>query len=236
MYLYETHLHTKNASACAHRTPTELVHAYKKVGYAGFIITDHFIKGNTAIPKDLDWDTRMHMYYNAYLEAKEEGDKIDFDVFFGLEEGYGKGKEVLIYGIDLDFLLKHPEINGASIDEFVNLVHEAGGIVIHAHPHRVRPYIDPDFTPRYDLCDGIEVFNTADSDKYNQAAYKDAINFNKLMSSGGDVHELDSDERISQAGYAFDRRLKDIYDFVNAVKNREGSILIHGKKQTVKYN
>ncbi len=230
MYLYETHLHTKNASACARRTPAELVHAYKKVGYAGFIITDHFIIGNTAVPKNLDWETRMHMYYDAYLEAKEEGDKNDFDVFFGLEQGYGKGKEVLVYGIDLDFLLKHPEIDGASIDEFANLVHEAGGILVHAHPHRVRPYIDADFAPRYDLCDGIEVFNTADSDKRNNAAYEDAVTYNKLMSSGGDVHELDSDQRISEAGFAFDRRLKDIHDFVNAFKNNEGSILIHGEK------
>lgn len=234
MYIYETHLHTKLASACGRRTPAELVHAYKKIGYAGFIITDHFTLGNTAIPKNLNWETRMHMYYDVYLEAKEEGEKVDFDVFFGLEQGYGKGKEVLVYGIDLNFLLKNPEIENASIEEFANLVHTAGGILIHAHPHRVRPYIDADFAPRYDLCDGIEVFNTADSDKENQAAYQDAIAYNKLMSSGGDVHELDSDERISQAGFAFERRIKNISDFVNAVKNREGSILIHGKRHSLK--
>lgn len=234
MYLYETHLHTKNASACARRTPAELVQAFKKVGYAGFIVTDHFIKGNTCVPKNLDWETRMRMYYDAYLEAKVEGDKCDFDVFFGIEHLYEKGKEVLIYGIDLDFLLAHPELEDASIDVYADLVHQAGGILIHAHPHRVRPYIDPDFAPRYDLCDGIEVYNTGDSDKRNNAAYDDAVALNTLMFSGGDIHELDSDERISQAGFAFERRLTDIHDFVNAVKNHEGYYLIHGEKHKQK--
>ena len=138
MFIYETHLHTKNASACARRTPAELIPAFKKVGYAGFIITDHFIKGNTCIPKNLDWKTRMKMYYDVYLEAKEIAKDYDFDVFFGIEHLYEKGKEVLIYGIDLDFLLAHPELETASIDEYADLVHQAGGILIHAHPHRVR--------------------------------------------------------------------------------------------------
>ena len=93
----------------------------------------------------------------------------------------------------------------------------------------MRPYIDADFAPRYDLCDGIEVFNTGDSDKRNNAAMEDAIAHKKLLCSGGDVHELDSDERISQAGLAFERRLKDIHDFVDAFKNNEGYILIHGE-------
>ena len=110
MYLYETHIHCNQASACARRTPEELVHAFKEVGYAGFILTDHFIHGSTCISKKLDWETRMRMYYDAYLNAKKEGDKIDFDVFFGIEHLYEKGKEVLVYGIDLDFLLAHPEL------------------------------------------------------------------------------------------------------------------------------
>lgn len=229
MYIYETHLHTKNASDCARRTPAELIPAFKKVGYAGFIITDHFIKGNTCVPKNLDWESRMKMYYDVYLEAKEIAKDYDFDVFFGIEHLYEKGKEVLIYGIDLDFLLAHPELETASIDEYADLVHQAGGILIHAHPHRVRPYIDADFKPRYDLCDGIEVYNTGDSDKRNQAAYEDALELNTLMFSGGDIHELDSDTRISQAGIAFDSRISSIEEFVRKVKNHEGYYLVHGE-------
>lgn len=229
MYLYETHVHSLNGSACGQCTPTELVQAYKKAGYTGFVLTDHFVRGNTSVPRDLDWGTRMHMYYDAYLEAKKEGDKLDFDVFFGIEHYYAKGKEILIYGIDLEFLLAHPELNTARIEKYAKLVHEIGGILVHAHPHRIRDYIDPDFMPRYDVCDGIEVYNAGDVQEINELAVRDAITLNKLMTSGGDVHKVENEPKLGKAGVGLNRRLKDIHDFVYALKNGEGHIMFNGE-------
>lgn len=228
MYLYETHIHSKTASACAWNTPKEMVQAYKQAGYTGMILTDHFIKGNTRIPRDLDWVSRMHMYYDAYLEAKEEGDKLDFDVFFGLEHWYEKSKEMLVYGIDLDFLLAHPELNTADIYIFSDLIHEAGGILVHAHPHRIRAYIDPNFKPIYEVCDGIEVYNAADSIEINELGLKDAMALGKLMTSGGDVHSV-NEKNIGKAGVAFARRIKNGRDFVQALRNGEGHIVVDGE-------
>lgn len=233
MYLYETHVHSLNGSACAKCTPKQLVCAYKKAGYTGFILTDHFVRGNTSVPRDLDWNTRMHMYYDAYLEAKEEGDKLDFDVFFGIEHHYAKGKEILIYGIDLDFLLVHPELNTARIETYAELVHDAGGILVHAHPHRIRDYIDPDFEPRYDVCDGLEVYNAGDIDEINELALQDAIALNKLMTSGGDVHQVENELKLGKAGIGFERRLKDSADFVHAIKNGEGHIMFNGEMRNI---
>lgn len=233
MYLYETHVHSLNGSLCGQCTPQELVYAYKQAGYTGFILTDHFVKGNTSVPKDLDWETRMRMYYDAYLQAKEEGDKLDFDVFFGIEHWYEKAKEILIYGISLDFLLEHPELNTATIDVYADLIHEYGGILVHAHPYRIRDYIDPNFMPRYDVCDGIEVYNAAEDDEKNELALQDAIRLNKIMTSGGDVHHGMADPKLGQAGMIFDRRLKDIHDFVSALKNNEGQIMFHGEKRKI---
>ena len=234
MYLYETHVHSKYASLCGWCTPKELVQAYKKAGYTGFVLTDHFVRGNANVPSNLDWSSRMHIYYDAYLEAKEEGDKIDFDVFFGLEHCYANGKEVLIYGIDLEFLLNHPELNKAQIEMYADLVHEVGGILVHAHPHRIREYIDPNFAPRYDVCDGIEVYNSGDSDEINELALRDAITLNKLMTSGGDVHKVENEPKLGRAGMGFDRRLKDIHDFVQAIKNSEGTLMFHGEMRTIR--
>lgn len=233
MYLYDTHVHSASGSFCGKCKPKELVQAYKEAGYTGFILTDHFIRGNTSVPRDLDWSTRMHMYYDAYLEAKEEGDRNDFDVFFGLEHYYAKGKEILLYGIDLEFLLKHPELNTARIEVYADLVHEIGGILVHAHPHRIREYIDPDFAPRYDVCDGIEVYNAGDVDEINELALRDAIVLDKLMTSGGDVHKVENEPKLGRAGIGFERRLKDIHDFVQAIKNREGQIMFHGEMRTI---
>jgi len=58
--------------------------------------------------------------------------------------------------------LAYPELDTARIETYADLIHEYGGILVHAHPHRIRDYIDPDFMPRYDVCDGIEVYNAGD--------------------------------------------------------------------------
>lgn len=229
MFLYETHVHSSMGSICGKSLPSELVRAYKNAGYAGFILTDHFVKGNTSVPRDLDWETRMKMYYDAYLEAKEEGDKLDFDVFFGIEHKYVKGKEILIYGIDLDFLLAHPELNEADIETYAELVHEAGGILVHAHPNRIRDYIDSSIPNNFDVCDGIEVYNAADPDEINELNLQDAKSLGKLMTSGGDVHKAEDDKKLGQAGMAFEKRLNDIHDFINALKKGEGHLIIHGE-------
>ena len=52
MFLYETHVHSLTGSACGQCTPQEIVKAYKQAGYAGLILTDHFIKGNTSVPRE----------------------------------------------------------------------------------------------------------------------------------------------------------------------------------------
>ena len=49
LFLYETHLHTSEASACANVSGREQARIYRKAGYAGIIVTDHFFNGNTAV-------------------------------------------------------------------------------------------------------------------------------------------------------------------------------------------
>lgn len=228
MYKYETHCHTCEGSACAYSTAREMVHAYKKAGYAGLILTNHFIKGNTSVPVGLEWNTRMQMYYDAYLEAKDEGEKLDFDVFFGIEHAYGKGKEILIYGIDLEFLQSHPELQDADIETYSRLVHEAGGLMIHAHPHRKRVYIKEGVMPRYDVCDGIEVHNACDDADSNQKATEDAKHLDMIMLSGGDIHR-EYDERIGMAGIGTDERIDSNDKLIETLKNKNFQLVIDGE-------
>lgn len=230
MFKYETHLHSIEGSACAHCSARDMVQAYKNAGYAGFVLTNHFIKGNTSVPRDLEWNTRMQMYYDSYLEAKDEGDKLDFDVLFGIEHAYGKGKEILIYGIDLDFLQSHPELEHADIETYSELVHEVGGILVHAHPHRKRDYIKEGFSPRYDVCDGVEVYNACDEMEVNELARQDAIQMDMIMTSGGDIHRS-WDERIGLGGIVFKERIKTNDAFVKALKSRTGRLVIEGKME-----
>ena len=72
-YLYETHFHTKVASACAKDTPEDMIQACKEYGYTGVIVTDHNWGGNTCIDKSLPWDEFVDQYCLSYERAKEEG-------------------------------------------------------------------------------------------------------------------------------------------------------------------
>jgi predicted metal-dependent phosphoesterase TrpH len=225
LYRYETHCHSSQCSACAHSTAQELVHAYKDAGYAGLILTDHFIHGNTSVDAGLPWAVRMERYYGAYLDAKAEGEKLDFDVIFALEHAYGGGQEVLVYGIDLPFLLDNPDIPQLAIDEFAQRVHDYGGILIQAHPYR---YGGWEVTVRLDLVDGLEIFNAGNDPVKNQMALHKSKEAPCILTSGADTH-YKGEPRIGQAGIALPYRIHNEKELVTALKKGDHQYIIGGK-------
>ena len=82
-YLYETHLHTSQASACARYTGAEMAKACKAAGYTGIIVTDHNWGGNTAVNRMLPWRTWVNEFAKGYEDAARMGKRIGLDVFFG---------------------------------------------------------------------------------------------------------------------------------------------------------
>lgn len=224
MYRYETHCHANFCSKCAHSTPAEMVRAYQNAGFAGLVLTDHFIHGYTCVDQSLPWQARMERYYDAYLQAKAEGDKLDFDVIFGIEHAYGGGQEVLVYGIGLDFLLDHPEIETASLEEFAALVHQAGGILIQAHPYRYGGWEVP---LRPDLIDGVEVYNAGNDSLKNRMALQKALEFGCIITAGADSHAA-WEERVGDAGIMLPYRICDGQALVRALKNSDHLPVIHG--------
>lgn len=227
-YRYETHCHSAQCSMCAQSSAQMMVRAYKAAGYAGLVLTDHFIFGYTAVPRDLPWDQRMRRYYQAYLDAKAVGDQLDFDVIFGLEHAYGNGKEVLIYGVELDFLLVNPDIPHISLDELVNRVHEAGGIVIQAHPYRARHYVNMSVGPRADIVDGIEVYNAGNAPGEDPQALELARTKDYIITCGGDIHSAE-DSRIGAAGVVLPHRVRSSKEFADTLKRRSHKYLVNGK-------
>ena len=227
-YIYETHCHSAQCSACAKSSAQMLVYAYHNAGYAGLVLTDHFIYGNTAVPQDLPWEERIKRYYAAYLDAKAVADPLDFDVIFGIEHAYGDGKEVLIYGVELDFLLANPDIPDLTLDEFVDRIHKAGGIVIQAHPFRDRYYVNMAVGPRTDIVDGIEVYNACNKPGEDPQALALLEQKDFIATAGGDIHK-DSDERIGHAGVVLPHRVKTSKEFADALKERSHGFLVGGK-------
>ncbi|MEG1887477.1 MAG: histidinol-phosphatase, partial [Oscillospiraceae bacterium] len=189
MFKYEMHLHTRNCSACGVATSSEMAYSYACAGYSGIVLTDHFLKGNTAVDRRLPWADKMNKYHESYLELKTEGEKNGISVFFGLEYSTGRGIEFLTYGIDIDFLLRNPDINDLSLEEYCHRVHLAGGFVAQAHPFRNKPYIDMTIKPQPQYLDGIEVYNQCNEKEWNDRALALAKEYNLCQISGMDTHD-----------------------------------------------
>lgn len=223
-YLYEMHCHCAQGSRCARSSAAELVKAYHAAGYQGLVLTDHFVLGNTAVDTNLPWAEQMRCYYDAFLEAVEAGKPLDFDVIFGIEHAC-EGNEFLCYGIDLEFLLAHPEIPALPLEEFVRLCHRHGAVVVQAHPFRWAP---PDTPLRLDILDGIEIYNAANHPDANQAAMACAAG---ICTSGGDVHFAE-DNRIGQAGIRLPYRIHNAQELSQALKQHDHTPLIHRRPIT----
>lgn len=224
-YLYETHLHTKEGSACSQSTAEELVAAYKTAGYTGIMVTDHFYRGNTAVNRNCSWEDWVEAYCKGYENAKAAGEKIGLQVFFGWEESY-QGIDFLIYGLDKEWLKKHPELREVTVEEQYELVHKAGGMVIQAHPYREASYI-PELKQYPEAVDGVEVSNASHYGRdagadgrsaYDAKACAYADKHHLPHTGGSDIHSTN----LLYGGMEFPRKLNDVQDYIKAVLNREG--------------
>lgn len=234
-FRYETHCHTSWCSGCGYSTPQEMAEAYHTAGYAGMVVTDHFLLGNSAVPRSLPWEEKMNRYYGAYLAAKEWAQGKDFDVLFGIEHCYGNGKEVLTYGISLDFLLAHPNIHLLPLSEYSALVHEAGGFLSMAHPYRDRPYINMEVGPQPEYLDAVEAFNFYNHPEENQRAAELAREVGLPCTSGGDEH-ICTGEAIGGAGVAFRQRVHTGQELVAAFRSRDYGIYYNGVLRPCTFN
>lgn len=220
-FKYETHCHTSQTSRCSKITGAKLAEFYKSLGYTGIFITDHFFNGNTTVPRELDWASRVNMFTEGYLDAKAEGDRIGLDVFFAWEYSWG-GNDFLIYGLDRDWLLENPDQLSLKPREYMQKVRADGGLVIHAHPFREAGYIEAIRLIPRDV-DGVEVINASRPDSENSPASWYAKNYGLLISAGSDNH-VGAKERL--AGVLLPERLCGVQDFVRLVKEGKAEIFL----------
>lgn len=235
LYKYETHLHTKEASKCAVSAGSEYIAAYKRAGYAGIFVTDHFFGGNTAIDRTLSWQERIEQYCAGYENARAEAERQnkadggDFQVFFGIEQTFD-GDDYLIYGLDSSWLLHHPEAETMRHGELFDAVNSAGGLMIQAHPFRLRHYIKAiHLHPRE--VHGVEVYNGGNQPSENELAALYARIYDFPATSGSDIHSIDfaleakTEDKMKLGGMAFDTPLKSVADYIARIKNKEGTLL-----------
>lgn len=239
-YKYETHLHTSQASACASASGDDYIEKYIQAGYAGIIVTDHFFQGNTCVPnhEQETWENRVNQYCSGYEKAlkkakelnianKTVGTDDEFKVFFGLEQNF-RGDEYLIYGLDKNWLLAHPEIELMSHKELFKAVNSQKGLMIQAHPFRFRDYI-PSLSIHLRDIHGIEALNLGNKPEENVLAEQLAKLHNLPITAGSDIHHIQNvfteNGKPNVTGVEFETPLKDIFDYAERIKFGKGKII-----------
>ena len=220
MFRYETHLHTAPVSKCAASTVEEQLRFYKSLGYDGVFITNHFLDGNINIDKNESYEDRINFYFADYEEGVRLSGEIGIKVFLGVELSY-KGTDFLVYGLDKEWYLAHPEIMEMKKSEELKFLIESGALVIQAHPYREASYIDHiRLFPR--CVQGVEVINACRTVPENEMAEKYAEAYSLLKIAGTDNHCCTKLKSV--AGMEFASPIKNERDFCDRVLAGEGEI------------
>ena len=218
MYRYETHLHTYPVSQCAKVDSVKSLEIYKEMGYDGVFITNHFLDGNINFDvRGLPYEEQIEFYFSDYEKAKAAEKEAGVRVFCGIELTY-KGTDFLVYGLDKEWFLAHPEIMEMKKSEELPFLMEAGALVIQAHPYREAGYIDHiRLFPR--CVHGIEVLNASQPDEVNHMAELYAEHYGLIRFAGSDNHR--GAKKPVFAGMESDTPILDELDFVKRVKAGE---------------
>lgn len=220
MYKYETHLHTSPVSACAHATVKEVLKFYKSLGYDGIFITNHFIDGNISIDKSKPYAQKIEFYFSDYEKGVKIGREIGIKIFCGVELSY-RGTDFLIYGLDKEWFLNHPQIEQMSKSDELAYFMKNGALVIQAHPFREASYID--HIRLYPRCvHGVEIMNAERTEFENKMAQIYAENYGLLKFAGSDNHKGKKQKKL--AGMYSSAPILNEQDFINRIKNGDMEI------------
>ena len=217
MYRYETHMHTLPVSRCARYNVRENLEFYKSLCYDGIFITNHFLDGNINIDKTLPYEEKVEFHFSDYYEALELSKEIGIKVFLGVEISY-RGTDFLIYGLDKEWFLAHPEIMDMKKSEELPFLASHGALIVQAHPYRQDRHID--HIRLFPHCiEGVETVNACRTELENRMAdiFADAYGF--VKTAGSDNHIA---ARLTHlAGMESDTPLVDEADFIRRVRNSE---------------
>ena len=226
-YFYETHLHTYPVSKCAKTTVRETLEAYIAFGYDGVFITNHFLDGNINIDRALPYEERIHFYFSDYEEGVRIGEELGIQVFCGVEMSY-QGTDFLVYGLDKEWFLAHPEIEDMKRTAQLSFLAESGALIIQAHPFREASYIDHiRLFPRN--VHGVETYNACRTPFENGMAEMYANHYGLPVFSGSDNHQGGKQKRLG--GMQSDTPIKNERDFISRFMNGQLQLILEKNQE-----
>lgn len=207
-YKYELHCHTACTSRCGRVEPERIVELYKKAGYDGIVVTDHYSPMTFSRP----WapQTQIDFYLEGYRRMRAAaGD--GFTVLLGMElRHHATANDYLIYGVTEEFLYSAGNLLLKGARDMRRFCDENGFLLFQAHPFR--PFItrcNPDYL------DGVEVYNGKTPPSENQKALNWAVKHNKIMISGSDFH---TEKHLARGGIITEKAIKSNNDLVQILK------------------
>ena len=202
--IIDIHTHTYPVSDDSILTPEELISEAKRIGLDGVCLTDH----------DGFWDPK---------DVEKLGKDNDFLIIPGCEVTTEEG-HLLVYGL-------REYIFGMHKSAFVkDLVDEAGGAIVVAHPYR-RVYREsaPQDSLSYEemlrraqrndvfeLVDAVEISNGRGSEKENSFSRTLSERLELPGTGASDAHKLDD---IGTFATLFQDEVGSLSDFISAIKS-----------------
>ena len=185
-YRYETHLHTKPVSKCSRASVRDALTFYKEKGYEGVFVTNHFLSGQVVMENFSSYTELIDFYFSDYEEAQKIGKEIGISVLLGLEISLD-GTHFLVYGLDKQWYLEHPEVCELKGTEHLKFLADNGAMIIQAHPFRLTKAAEfLTVFPRF--IDGVEINNGGCTDAENKLAGQYADCFSLKAFAGSDYH------------------------------------------------
>ena len=181
--LIDLHAHTKGISRCCKVFAPDALAAAKDAGLDGICLCNHYQKSYVVDDDALAFAQR---YNEEFETTRAIGRQMGLVVLYGIELTMRRyqGQHMLIYGVDQNFVLQHPDIYDMLQEDLYQLVHAAGGVMVQAHPWRAG-----DELMDHQYLDGVEVNCHP---KYNQSFAKEmaqlAKNHGWILTCGGDYH------------------------------------------------
>lgn len=184
-YKYEMHLHTSEVSSCARVSARDIPKLYQSKGYDVLVVTDHYRKGFFESRKYRSWDDAVSDFTRGYYKVANEGVKCGIRVLLGMEITFNRGLEdYLIYGINEEFLRKHPKLYKKNIKHIYKLAEKNNLFVAQAHPFREYiKHVETKYIHGFEVYNGSKTHNS-----HNDEALSYAEEHNLIQIGGSDFH------------------------------------------------
>lgn len=185
----DTHMHEKTYSNDSFMSLTDIVTRAKLMGLDGVCITDHESNG-------------------LREAAAEYSQKTGFLILVGAEILTHEG-DITVFGLDR---LPAEKLHA---QQLIDLALKAGGVAMSAHPFRQNNRGMGHSIRRVRGLSGIEAFNGSTPMHHNLQAYSLAAELGIPVFGASDAHVV---EKIGTYATAFPGKIRDMDDFIEAVK------------------